>query len=103
MLAEPSDQGSDSLPGLKFDPKSPNGLGKGAFKSVHSLGPGTFTQVRIGQADTFNLTPDEAGQRYLRGRLKAGGAIWIVVVPDDQDVAATCFGPAVTRGRIQRD
>ena len=92
LLAGPSDQGSDSLTGLKFDPNSPDGLGKGAFQAVHGLGSGTFTQVRTGQADTFNLTPDEAGQRYLRGRLKAGGAIWIVVVPDDEDVPATDFG-----------
>jgi hypothetical protein len=42
--------------------------------------------------DRFDPTPDEAGQRYLRGRLKAGGAIWIVVVPDDEDVPATDFG-----------
>jgi hypothetical protein len=89
LLAEPSDQGSDSLPGLMFDPRSADGLEKGAFEAVHGLGSGSFTQVRTGQADTFNLTPDEAGQRYLRGRLKAGGIIWIAVVPDDEDVPAT--------------
>jgi hypothetical protein len=79
-------------------------LAKGAFKAVHGLGSGTFIRVRTGQADTFNLMPDEAGQRYLRGQLKAGGAIWIVVVPDDQDVAATYFGagsePVGNRSRL---
>jgi hypothetical protein len=31
------------------------------------------------------------GRTYLRGQLKAGGMILIVVVPDDEEVAATYF------------
>jgi hypothetical protein len=104
LLVEPSDQGSDSLSGLKFDPTSPNGLAKDAFKAIHPLGSGTFTKVKTGQADKFDLTPDEAGQRYLRGQLKAGSTIWIVVVPDDSEVAATYFGagsePMANRPRL---
>jgi hypothetical protein len=92
LLAEPHDQGTDSLAVLKFDPMSPDGLGKDAFKAVHPLGSGTFTRAKTGQADTFALTPDEAGRTYLRGQLKAGGTILIVVVPDHDEVAATYFG-----------
>jgi hypothetical protein len=92
LLAEPRDQGADSLAGLKFDPNSPGGIGKDAFKAVHPLGSGTFTKVKTGQADTFALTPDEAGRTYLQGQLKAGGTILIVVVPTDEEVAATYFG-----------
>jgi hypothetical protein len=92
LLAEPRDQGTDSLAGLKFDPRSPNGLGKDAFKAVHPLGSGTFTRVKTVQVDSFALTPDEAGRTYLQGQLRASGTILIVVVPDDEEVAATCFG-----------
>jgi hypothetical protein len=91
-LAEPRDQNTDSLARLKFDPKSPGGLSKDAFKAPHPLGSGTFTKVKTGQADTFDLKPDEAGRTYLRDQLKAGGTIVIVVVPDDEAVAATYFG-----------
>jgi hypothetical protein len=58
LLAEPHDQGTHSPAGLKFDLKSPDGLGKEVFKVVHPLGSGTFTRVKTGQADTFALTPD---------------------------------------------
>jgi hypothetical protein len=94
LLAEPRDQGTDSLAELKFDPKSPDGLGKEAFKAVHPLGSGTFTKVKTGQVDTFALTPEQAGRTYLTDQLKAGGTILIVVVPDGEEVAATYFGPS---------
>jgi hypothetical protein len=80
------------LPGLKFDAKSPNGVGKGAFKTLHPLGSRTFRKVEAGHADTFELRPDEAAQQFLRDRLKAGRTILIVAVPDDEEVAATDFG-----------
>jgi hypothetical protein len=80
------------LAGLKFDSNSPGGIGKDAFKAVHPLGSGTFTKVKTGQVDTFALTLDRAGRTYLRGQLKAGATILIVVVPDDEQVAATYFG-----------
>jgi hypothetical protein len=91
LLAEPHDQGTDTLAALKFDQKTPGGLGE-AFKAVHPLGSGTFTKVKTGQVDTFALTPDEAGRTYLTGQFKAGGTILIVVVPTDEEVAATFFG-----------
>src|SRR5262249_50739096 len=46
LLAEPRDQGTGNLAGLKFDPKSPDGLGKEAFKAIHPLGSGTFTKAK---------------------------------------------------------
>jgi hypothetical protein len=63
-----------------------------AFKVVRPLGSGTFTKVKTGQADTFDLKPDDGGRTYLRDQLKAGGAIVIVVFKDDEEVAATYFG-----------
>src|SRR5206468_1326137 len=86
------DQGTDPLADLKFDAKSPDGPGKDAFKAVHALGARTFTKVKTGQVNEFKLAPDEAGRGYLRGQLKASGPIVIVVVPDDEEVAATYFG-----------
>jgi hypothetical protein len=68
------------------------------------LGAGTFAKVKTGQADTFALTPDQAGRTYLQGQLKAGGTILVVVVPDDQEVGATYFGagsePEMNRPRL---
>ncbi len=92
FLAEPKDGGADPLAGLKFEAGSSGGVGKDAFKALHPLGSGTFKKVETGHADTFELKPDEAGKRYLRDRIKAGGTILIVAVPDDEEVAATYFG-----------
>jgi hypothetical protein len=104
LLAEPRDPGTDSLAGLKFDPKSPGGLSKDAFKAIHPLGSGTFTKGKTGQADSFDLKPNEAGRTYLRSQLKAGGTMLIVVLPDDEEVAAThCGGgsePGANRPRL---
>jgi hypothetical protein len=104
LLAEPRDQGTDTLAGLKFDPKSPDGLGQEAFQAVHPLGSGAFTKVQTGQVDTFALTPDEARRTYLQGQLKAGGTIVIVVAPDAEAVATTYFGagsePEANRPRL---
>jgi hypothetical protein len=77
---------------LKFDPGSTDGVQKDAFKAIHRLGSGTFTTVKTGQVDSFKLTPDEAGRGYLKDRFKVGGTILIVIVSDDEDVAATYFG-----------
>ena len=65
FLAEPQHRAADPLAGLRFDPKSPSGVGKDEFKALHPLGFGSFTKVETGHADTFELKPDEAGQRYL--------------------------------------
>ena len=91
-LAEPTDRGADPLAGLKFEAGSSGGVGKDAFRALHPLGSGSFKKVETGHADTFELKPDEAGKRLLRDRLKAGGTILIVAVPEDEEVAATYFG-----------
>ncbi len=105
LLAEPHDRGTDPLPGLKLEARSLNGVGKDAFQALHLLGSGTFTKVETGHADTFELRPDEAGQRYLRVRMKAGGTTWIVITLEDEDVAATYFGaePGANRPRLRID
>jgi hypothetical protein len=92
FLAEPADLTTDPLAELKFEAGSSGGVGKHAFKALHPLGSGTFKKVETGHADTFELKPDEAGQRYLRDRIKSGGTIVIVAVPEDEEVAATYFG-----------
>jgi hypothetical protein len=101
-LAEPHDRGGDPLPGLKFDSKSPNSVGEDAFKALHPLGSGTFTKVETGHADKFELRPNEAGQRYLRDRTKAGETILIDAVPNDEEIATTYFGAGGNRKRIGR-
>ena len=92
FIAEPADRGTDPLAGLRFEAGSSGGVGKDAFKALHPLGSGTFMKVETGHADTFELKPDEAGQHYLRDRIKSGGTILIVAVPEDEVVAATYFG-----------
>jgi hypothetical protein len=79
------------LAGLKFEVGSPSGVVKDAFKALHPLGTAEFKKVETGHEDMFELKADAAGQRLLRDRLEAGGAILIVAVPDEE-VAATYFG-----------
>jgi hypothetical protein len=90
-FAELHDRGADSPPGLKLDAKSPKRVGKDAFEDPHPLGSGTFKKVETGHADTFELKQDDAGQPYLRDRLKASGTILIIAMPDDEEVAAHRF------------
>jgi hypothetical protein len=92
VVAEPADRGTNPLAGLKLEVGSSGGVGKDAFKTLHALGSGAFKKVETGHADTFELKPDETGQRYLRDRIKSGGTIVIVAIPDDDEVAATHFG-----------
>jgi hypothetical protein len=81
FVAEPADRGTEPLAGLKFEAGSSGGVGKDAFKALHSLSSGTFKKVETGHAETFELKPDEPGKRYLRDRIKSGGTILIVAVP----------------------
>jgi hypothetical protein len=107
FLAEPADRGTDSLAALKFEAGTTGGVSKDAFKALHALGSVTFQKVLTGHADTFQLKPDEAWQRYLRDRIKSNGTILIVAVPDDKEVAATFFGanaqPEENRPRLGID
>ncbi len=100
FVAEPADRGTDPLAALKFEAGSSGGVSKDAFKALHALGSVTFKKVETGHADTFELKPDEAGKHYLRDRVKSGGTILIVAVPQDEGVAATFFGAAPRRRRI---
>jgi hypothetical protein len=92
FVAEPADRGADPLVGLKFEAGSSGGVSKDAFKALHALGSVTFKKVETRHADTFELKPDEAAKRYLRDRMKSGGTILLVAVPEDEEVAATNFG-----------
>jgi hypothetical protein len=96
-LAEPADRPGDPLAGLKFEAGSPGGVGKDVFKALHPLGSGSFRKAETGHEDTFELRPDEAGRRHLQGRVKAGGTLLILAVPEDQEVAATYFGAGAER------
>jgi hypothetical protein len=91
-LAQLSEADSGSLQKLKFDPQATGGLAVNAFKSLHLLGSGAFKKVETGRVDNFLLKPDEMARNELRKTIKAGGLIHVVVVPDDDDVAATYFG-----------
>jgi hypothetical protein len=71
LLAEPSERGADSLAALTFDVKSPDGLGRDAFRAVHRLGSEIFTRVKTGQADRFDLIP--GGGRPVRPARPAPG------------------------------
>ena len=82
-------------------------MGKDTLEAVQLEGSGTFEKVETGHGDTCELTPDDAGQRYLRDRMKAGGTILIVAVPDDEEIPATYFGagaePERNRPRLKID
>jgi hypothetical protein len=86
---------ADANPGptatLKFDAATPDGLAQQLLPR-HPLGVGKFTKVKTGQADSFKLTLDDAGRAFLKGQLAGGKTIRLLVVPDDETVAATYFG-----------
>jgi hypothetical protein len=75
----------------KFDLAGLDGLG-GLVKEKSALGSGEFKPRATGDSDTFTLTLNEAAAGYLRARAAKGEAIRLILVPDDEDVAATYFG-----------
>lgn len=77
--------------GLKFEEARPGGLGD-KFGGRHAVGSGEFKKVETGHTDTFTLTLDEAARKLLEGRLGNKGEIHLLIIPDDEDVAATYFG-----------
>ena len=91
-LAHPLDAEPSSLEKLKFDPAVAGGLAKDAFRSLQALGAGEFKKVVTGKSDSFVLVLDDMARDELRGLLKNGGSLHIVVAPADDDVAATYFG-----------
>jgi hypothetical protein len=82
--------GPDASP-LKFDPASADGL-VNQLKPRWSLGSGTFTKDATGHVDTFPLTLDAEAESALREQWNRGGVLRLIVVPDNEDVAATYFG-----------
>ena len=81
---------------------SSGGVGKEAYRALHPFGSGAYKKVETGHVERFDLKSDEAGQSYLRDRMKSGGTILIVAVPDDEEVAATYFGAGPRQKRIGR-
>lgn len=77
--------------GLKFDPSGIDGLGS-QVEAKLPVGSGEFKKGETGRADTFALTLDEKTRSSIRDRAAKGDPIRIVVVPDDESVAATYFG-----------
>jgi hypothetical protein len=77
---------------LKFDPTKPGGVGD-QIKGLLPLGEAAFKKGTTGQLDTLTLTLTGAAETAVRSQFNAGGTIRLVVVPADDDVAATYFGP----------
>jgi hypothetical protein len=76
---------------LKFDPKHADGLGD-QIKNPHLLGVADFKMVETGRADRFAFALNDGDRTLLQTVIKDGAEIRIVVVPDDDEVAATYFG-----------
>lgn len=76
---------------LKFDMTGTDGLGSQAA-SKRPLGSGSFKKAETGKADTVSLTLDDEAKAFLAERAAKGGTVTILVVPDDETVAATYFG-----------
>ncbi len=81
----------DACP-LKYDPKSVGGLGD-QLKPLHLLGETKFAKKETGETDTLTLTPGTEASAFLLDRLNSTETIRLVIVPADDDVAATYFGP----------
>jgi len=75
----------------KFDLAGLDGLGD-LVKEKSPLASGEFKPKETGHTDTFTLTLNEAAGGYLRARAAKGETIRLILVPDDEDVAATYFG-----------
>jgi hypothetical protein len=92
FLAEPAGQDQDFLEKLMFDATSAFGVARNAFRALHPLGAGIFKKAETGRVDTFNFTLGDSARKYVADQFNAGGAILVVVAPDDEQVAATYFG-----------
>jgi hypothetical protein len=76
---------------LKFDTKTPGGVGD-QLKTLLPLGAAAFVKRKTGEVDAIILNPEGESETYLRGQLNGGGTLRLVIVPADDDVAATYFG-----------
>jgi hypothetical protein len=75
----------------KFDLATIDGLG-GQVAMKDLIGSGAFQKKDSGKADAFPLKLDGAALEYLKGLVARNEPIQIVVVPDDETVAATFLG-----------
>jgi hypothetical protein len=75
----------------KFDLATIDGLG-GQVAAKDLIGTGAFKKKESGKADAFPLKLDGIALEYLKGRVTKNEPIRIVVVPDDETVAATFLG-----------
>ena len=75
----------------KFNMGGVDGLGS-LVPSKTLLGANEFKKTETGHTETLTLTLNEAALGYLRARATKGENIRLVLVPDDEDVAATYFG-----------
>ena len=91
LLAEPHDRGADGFPGLKFETKSPNGIGKEVFKAHHRLGSGTFKKVETDMPTSLTSSRTRRGSIICETD-EGRRPILIIAVPEDEEVAATYFG-----------
>jgi hypothetical protein len=76
---------------LKFEPGVSGGVGN-QLKMLQTLGETAFKKGATGDVDTVALRPSDEAEALLRARLNAGAVIRLVLVPADDDVAATYFG-----------
>jgi hypothetical protein len=86
-----SGDGAETEASWKFDPASIDGLG-GRFKDRSAVGSSEFKPGKSGQAESITLTLDAVAKADVAKTLKAGGEIRLLIVPDDEAVAATYFG-----------
>jgi hypothetical protein len=78
---------------LKFVTSVAEGIGV-QLKPLLAVGDGVFKKVKNGQAEKMALTLDDASRAYVEKQLAEGAAIRVVIVPADDQVAATYFGAA---------
>jgi hypothetical protein len=86
--SEPADKAASPL---KFQMTAADGLGT-QFKNRLPVGTGTFKKIETGRVDVMSLSLGDEAKSYLRFQINEGGPIRLLVVPDDDTVAATYFG-----------
>ncbi len=76
---------------LKFERANTDGL-PSQVGSKAPIGSGDFKKAETARVDVLSLTLDDASRKYVEGRAAKGESIRIIMVPDDESVAATYFG-----------
>jgi hypothetical protein len=84
--------GCDPLESLEFDARPVERAPYGCIAGPALAG---WTWSETQHAYTFELQPDEEARRRLQDRIRAGGTLLTVAVPEDEEVAATYFRAGV--------